>query len=130
MNTWLSMSGIVAVLIVVLGVFAAIQTKKQKEIMARNPGYPKGYWKSRGIAIGLPIGMGIGVAMQNIAVGVAIGVALGVAIGQRNEKQHRDEIREPTEEELALKKQSAIIMFITLSIGMLVFAGVYFYIRR
>ena len=93
-------------MVLVLGIFAVIQAKKQTEIRKKHPGYPKGYWMNHGIGIGIATGAGIGVAMGNLAIGVAIGVAIGTAIGSGLEKKHKDEIRPITDEEKTLKKQA------------------------
>jgi len=121
--------GLIAVMVVVLGVFAAIQAKKHAEIRKKHPGYPKGHWMSHGISLGIPIGVGIGVAMGNIAVGVAIGAAIGTAIGAGLEKKHQDEIRPLTEEEQKLKRQSMLFSFGTMTLGVVVFIVTYFVAR-
>lgn len=126
MNDWTFIMGLIAVMILVLGVFAVIQTKKLTEIRKKYPGYPKGYWMSRGIGIGIAIGAGIGIAMGYIAIGVAIGVAIGAAIGSGLEKQHKDEIRPITEEEEKIKKQSFLISVGTMLVGIVVFVITYF----
>jgi len=118
--------GLIAVMILVLGIFAAIKIRKQNEIRAQYPGYPKGYWQSQGIGIGIAIGAGIGVALDNIAIGVAIGVAIGAGIGAELEKKHADEIRPMTDEEQKLKRQSIFFTIGTLFMGMVVFAITYF----
>lgn len=126
MGNWIFIMGIIAVVVLVLGIFAVIQNKKQTEIRKKYPGYPKGHWMSQGIGIGMAIGAGIGVAMGNIAIGVAIGVAIGAAIGSALEKQHKDEIRPITDEEEKIKKQSLMFAIITLLLGLIVFVAVYF----
>ena len=126
MNSWILIMGLIAVLILVLGVFAVIQYKRQAEIRKKYPGYPKGYWTSQGMGIGIAIGAGIGVAMGNIAIGVAIGVAIGAAIGSGLEKQHKDEIRPITDEEENLKKQSLLFAISTMILGIIIFAVTYF----
>ena len=113
MPEWISITGLIAVMILVLGVFAAIQAKKHMDIRKRHPGYPKGYWMSHGIGMGMPIGIGIGVAM-------------GTAIGSGLEKKHKDEIRPLTAEEEKLKKQSILFSAGTLTLGMLLFVITYF----
>ena len=118
--------GLIAVMILVLGVFAVIQNKRQTEIRKKYPGYPKGYWMSQGIGIGIAIGAGIGIAMGNIAIGVAIGVAIGTAIGSGLEKQHKDEIRPITDEEEKLKKQSILFAVSAMMLGFIVFVITYF----
>ena len=127
MNNWTFIMGLIAVMILVLGVFAVTQAKKQAEIRKKYPGYPKGYWMGQGIGIGVAIGTGIGVAMDNIAMGVAIGVAIGAAIGLGLEKQHKDEIRAITDEEEKLKKQAILFSVGTMMIlGLIVFVITYF----
>jgi len=126
MNNWILIMGLIAVMILVLGVFAFIQNKKQIEIRKEYPGYPKGYWMNQGIGMGIAIGAGIGVALGNIAIGVGIGVAIGAAIGSRLEKQHKDEIRPITDEEEKLRKQSILFGIGTLILGIIVFAVIYF----
>jgi len=126
MNNWTSIMGLIAVLILVLGGFAAIQFKRQAEIRKKYPGYPKGYWTNHGMGIGIAIGAGIGVAMGNIAIGVAIGVAIGAAIGSGLEKQHKNEIRPITDEEEKLRKQSILFGITTMILGIIVFAVTYF----
>ena len=125
MNNWILIMGLIAVMILVLGVFAFIQNKKQVEIRKKYPGYPKGHWMNQGIGIGIALGAGIGVAMGNIAIGVAIGVAIGAAIGSRLEKQHKDEIRPITDEEEKLRKQSILVGISTMILGIVVFAVTY-----
>ena len=129
MAEWISVTGLIAVMILVLGVFAAIQAKKHMDIRKRHPGYPKGYWMSHGMGLGMPIGIAIGVALGNIAVGVAIGVAMGTGIGSGLEKKHKDEIRPLTAEEERLKRQSIMFSAGTLTLGMLVFVITYFAVR-
>ena len=129
MNGWLSIMGLIAVLILVLGVFAVIQTKRQTEIQKKHPGHPKGYWLGQGIGIGIAVGSGIGVALDNLALGVAIGVAIGTAIGSRLEKQHEDEMRPLTDEEKKLKKQTLLFTVGTLVMGMVVFVLIYLVVK-
>ena len=129
MNIWIFNLGLIAVMVLVLGVFAIIQFKKQMEIRKKLSGYPKGYWMSKGIGIGVAIGVGMGIAMNNIPVGVGAGVAIGAAIGSRLEKKHKDEIRPMTDEEKKLKKQSILLVFGTLLIGILVFIITYFFAK-
>jgi len=126
MNIWIFNMGLIAVIVLVLGIFAVIQAKKQREIRKKYPGYPKGYWMGKGIGIGMAIGAGMGVAMQNIPIGIAIGAAIGAAIGQGLEKKHKDEIRPLTEEETKLKTQSALFAAGTMVIGIVVFIITYF----
>ena len=126
MHEWISIMGLIAVMVVVLGIFAAIQAKKHMEIRKKHPGYPKGYWMNHGISLGIPIGVAIGVAMGNIAVGVAIGVAIGTAIGSALEKKHRDEIRPLTDEEQKLKRQSILFSVGTMTLGFVVFVITHF----
>ena len=126
MADWTFSMGIIAVMIVVLGVFAIIQSRKAAEIRKKHPGYPKGYWLNRGLGIGIGVGLPIGIALQNIAVGIAIGVAMGIAIGSGKEKKHRDEMRPITEEEAKLKFQSILVSAGTLLFGIIVFMAVYF----
>ena len=121
MNEWVSMIGLIAVMVLVLGGFAVIKAKKLKEIRKKHPGYPKGYWMSQGIAIGIAIGAGIGVAMGNLAIGVGVGVALGTSIGSGLEKKHKDEIRPITDEEKKLKKQSILFSVGIMLLGVVVF---------
>jgi len=118
--------GLIAVMILVFGIFAVIQNKKQAEIRKKYPGYPKGHWMSQGIGIGIAIGAGIGVAMGNIAIGIAIGVAIGAAIGSGLEKQHKDEVRPITEEEEKIRKQSLLFVISTLLLGLMAFVVIYF----
>ena len=125
MNEWISTVGLIAVMVVVLGGFAVIQAKKQRAIRKKHPGYPKGYWMSKGIAIGIAIGAGIGVATGNLALGVGVGVAIGTSIGSGLEKKHKDEIRPMTDEEKKLKKQS--ILF---SVGLMLLGVVVFFIMK
>jgi hypothetical protein len=126
MNTWTFIIGLIAVMILVFGIFAVIQNKKQAEIRKKYPGYPKGHWMNQGIGIGIAIGAGIGVAMGNIAIGVAIGVAIGAAIGSGLEKQHKDEVRPITDEEEKIRKQSLLFAISTLLLGLIVFVVIYF----
>ena len=117
---------LVGMMVLVIAVFAVQMAKKQRELLKKYPGYPKGYFQSQGMGAGVAIGVGIGVAMDNIAIGVAIGVALGAAIGSSKEAKHKDEIRPPTEEEKVLKRQKMIFVFSTLALGVLVAVLVYF----
>ena len=126
MAEWMSVMGVIVVMTVVLGVFAAIQIKKQTELRKKHPGTPKGYWMGHGIAIGMPIGIGTGVAMGNIAIGAAMGVAIGTAIGSGLEKKHKDEIRPLTDEEQKLRNQSIMMCTGTLLVGVIVFVITYF----
>ncbi len=126
MNEWTSIMGLIAVMVLVLGIFAVIQAKKQAEIRKKQPGYPKGYWMNNGIGIGIAIGAGIGVAMGNLAIGVAIGVAIGTAIGSGLEKKHKDEIRPMTDEEKKLQKQAILFSVGTMILGIVVFVITYF----
>ena len=125
MNNWTLIMGLIAVMILVLGVFAFIQNKRLAEIRKKYPGYPKGHWMSQGIGIGIAIGAGLGVALGNIAIGIPIGVAIGAAIGQGLEKQHKDEIRPITDEEEKLRKQSILFGIITMILGIIVFVVMY-----
>ena len=126
MNHWTLIMGLIAVMILVLGVFAVIQNRRQAEIRNKYPGYPKGYWMNQGIGIGIAIGAGLGVALGNIAIGVAIGVAIGAAIGSGLEKRHKDEIRPITDEEENLRKQSIVFAMGMMILGIIVFAVTYF----
>ena len=60
MNELTFIIGLIAVLAIVFGIFAVIQSKKEKEIRKKYPGFPKGYWMNQGIGIGVAIGAGIG----------------------------------------------------------------------
>ena len=126
MNDRTFIVGVIATMILVLGIFAVIQNKKQMVIRKKYPGYPKGHWMSQGIGIGIAIGAAIGVALGNIAVGVGIGVAIGTAIGSGLEKQHKDEIRPITEEEKIMKRQSILFVVGTMMVGLIVFVITYF----
>jgi hypothetical protein len=128
-NDWLLMMGLIAVLILVLGIFVIIQTNRQTEIRKKHPGHPKGYWLSQGIGIGLAVGSGIGVALGNLAIGVAMGVAIGTTIGASLEKQHEDEMRPLTAEEKKLKKQTFLFAVGTLGVGMVVFGLIYLSVK-
>ena len=116
-------------MVVVLAIFAIVQTRKQNELRKKYPGYPKGYWLNQGVGIGVALGAGIGVALGNLAIGVAIGLAIGAAIGTRREKQHEAEMRPMTEEEKALQRQSLMMGIGTLLVGVVVFALTYFVAR-
>ena len=118
--------GLIAVTILVLGLFAVIQYRRQAEIRKKYPGYPKGHWMSQGIGMGIAIGAGIGVAMGNIAIGVGIGLAMGTAIGSGLENRHKNEIRPITDEEEKLRRQSILVAIGTLIVGLIVFAITYF----
>ena len=121
MNDRTFIVGVIATMILVLGIFAVIQNKKQMVIRKKYPGYPKGHWIGQGIGIGIAIGTAIGVALGNIAIGVGIGVAIGTAIGSGLEKQHKDEIRPITEEEKIMKRQSILFAVGTMMVGLIVF---------
>lgn len=118
--------GLVAVLVIGIGVFAFIQARKQMEIQKENPGHPQGYWMGQGIAIGIAIGAGVGVALGNIAIGVGIGVAIGVAIGSGMENRHKDELRPITEEEEKLRKQTLMVTMGILIAGFIILAAFMF----
>jgi len=126
MNISIPIMGLIAVMILVLGIFAVRQKKKQMEIQKKYPGYPKDYWKGQGLGTGIAIGAGLGAALGNVAIGVAIGVALGAAIGSNLEKQHKDEIRPITDEEKELQKQATLFSFGVLLIGAVIFAIIFF----
>lgn len=129
MNISILLMGLIAVMIVVLGVFAYSKVKKQKEIRQKYPGYPENYWRGQGLGMGIAIGAGVGVALGNIAIGVALGVAIGAAIGSNLEKQHRNEIRPITDEEKELQKQTNIFSIGILLAGVIVFVVIYFLAR-
>ena len=63
MNEWTLVMGVVAVMILVLGVVAVIQAHKQADIRKQHSGYPEGHWMGHGMGIGIPLGAGIGVAI-------------------------------------------------------------------
>jgi uncharacterized membrane protein YiaA len=98
--------GLIAVMILAVGVFAFNKIKKQREILKKHPGYPKSYWTGQGLGTGIAIGTGLGAALGNVVIGVALGVAIGAAVGASLEQQHKDEIRPITDEEKELEKQS------------------------
>jgi uncharacterized membrane protein YidH (DUF202 family) len=129
MNISILIIGLIAVMIVVLGVFAYNKIKKQREIRKKYPGYPENYWKGQGLGMGIAIGAGIGAALGNVAIGVGIGVAIGAAIGSSLEKQHKDEIRPITDEEKELQRQVNIFTVGILLIGVVVFAVILFAAR-
>jgi uncharacterized membrane protein YiaA len=121
--------GLIAVMILVLGIFAATKIKKQKEIQKKYPGHPEGYWRSQGMGMGIAIGAGLGAALGNVAIGVGIGVAIGAAVGASLEQQHKDEIRPITDEEKELQKQATLFTVGILLVGIVVFVIVYFIAR-
>ena len=125
MNIWTLIMGLIALMILVLGVFAVIQYRRQAEIRKKHPGYPKGYWMNQGIGAGIAIGAGIGVAMGNIAIGVAIGVAIGAAIGTSLENRHKDQIRPITAEEEKIRRQSILFGIGSLIVMIIVVAVIY-----
>ena len=129
MNKWLLFVGLIALIILVLAVFAVTQAKKQKEIRKKHAGFPKGYWMNKGIGIGMAIGVAMGVALGNVGLGIGVGVAIGVAIGSGLEKKHKDEMRPLTEEEKKLKKQALLFTISTLIIGIIVFVITYFILK-
>lgn len=118
--------GVIALMVIGIAIVAVIQSRKQREILAKNPGFPKGHFMSKGMGIGIAIGAGLGVAMGNIAIGVGVGVAIGAGIGSSLEQKHKDELRPLTEEEKQLKKQSMIYSIATLAAGVIVFLLIYF----
>lgn len=126
---WRIAVGLIAVMVLAIGVFAYNKIKKQKEIRQKYPGYPENYWKGQGLGIGIAIGAGIGVALGNVAIGVGIGVAIGAAIGTNLEKQHKDEIRPMTDEEKELQKQATLFSVGILFVGIVVFAIILFVAR-
>lgn len=125
MADWLSSMGVIAVMIVVLGVFALIQANKRREIRKQHPGIPRGYWMNHGIAVGMPIGMGAGVALGNVALGAALGMAIGTAIGAGLEEKHQDKTRPLTPEETRLRRQSILMGTGTLLAGLALFVILY-----
>ena len=129
MSEWLTITGVIAVMVMVLAIFAAIQFRKQKELREKYPGYPKGYWMNQGMGIGIALGAGVGVALGNIPIGVGIGVAIGVAIGSGLEKQHEDTIRPMMAEEKALQRQTIMFAVGTMLVGVVVFVLTYFAAR-
>lgn len=129
MNIAIPLMILIAIMIVVIGVFAYNKNKQYKEIRQKNPGYPESYWQGQGLGIGIAIGAGVGVAMGNIAIGIAIGVAIGAAIGANLEKQHKDEIRPITDEEKELQRQTNIFSIGILLAGIVVFAVIFFLAR-
>jgi len=129
MNIAILFMGLIAILILVLGIFAAIKIRKQNALRDKYPGYPKGYWMSQGTGMGIALGAGVGVALENIAIGVAIGVALGAAIGSSLEKQHKHEIRPITDEEKELRQQAILFSIGTLLIGLILFVVIYLITR-
>jgi len=126
---WRIIVGLIALMILAIGVFAYNKIKKQREILQKYPGYPENYWTGQGMGIGIAIGAGLGAALGNIAIGVAIGVAIGAAIGASLEKQHKDEIRPMTDEEKELQKQATLFSVGILLIGVVVFAIIFFIAR-
>jgi len=126
---WRIIMGLIAVMIVAIGVFAYNKIKKQREIRQKYPGYPENYWKGQGLGMGIAIGAGLGAALGNIAIGVAIGVAIGAAIGSNLENQHKDEIRPMTDEEKELQKQATLFSVGILLVGFVVFAILFFVAR-
>lgn len=126
MSNWTLIMGLIAVMILVLGIFAVIQNRRQAEIRKAHPGYPKGHWMNQGLGIGMALGAGVGVALGNIAIGVAIGAGIGVAIGSGLENRHKDEIRPITAEEKRINKQSILVAIGTLVVGLIVFLVTFF----
>ncbi len=125
MSIWIFSAGLIAVMVLVLGVFAVIKANKLAEIRKKYPGYPKGYWMERGVGVGIAIGAGIGVAIGNLPIGIAIGAAIGTAIGSFWEKKHKDEIRPITDEEKELRRQSMLFAAGTMAVGVVVFLIIY-----
>lgn len=121
MNNWILLMVFLLLMILVIAGFAIIMARKQRELLKKYPGYPAGYWQSRGMALGIAIGAGIGVALQNIAIGIGVGVALGAAFGVSNEKKHAKAIRPLTEEERQLKKLKILFASATFMVGLLIF---------
>lgn len=126
MNQWQLLVGLIAVIIVVMLVFAVTQKIKLNKIRKKHPGYPKGYWINQGVGIGVAVGVAFGAAVGNMGLGIAIGIAIGAAIGSGLEKKHKDEIRPLTAEEEKLKKQSILFTMAILTAGIIVFAITYF----
>ena len=129
MNYWAFILGLIAIMTVVLGIFAVTKIKKQAEIQKKYPGHPKGYWTNQGMGTGIAIGTGVGAALGNIAIGVAIGVAIGAAIGSSLENQHKHEIRPITDEEKELRKQAILLSVGTLLVGIVVLVVIFFIAR-
>jgi hypothetical protein len=126
---WRIIVGLIAVMILVISVFAYNKIKKQREIRQKYPGYPENYWKGQGLGMGIAIGAGIGAALGNVAIGVGMGVAIGAAIGSNLEKQHKDEIRPITDEEKELQKQATLFSIGILLVGIIAFVGIFFIAR-
>ena len=126
MNISILIMGLIAIMILAIGVFAYNKIKKQREIRQKYPGYPENYWTGQGLGMGIAIGAGLGAALGNVAIGVGIGVAIGAAIGSSLEKQHKDEIRPITDEEKELQKQATIFSVGILLIGIVIFAILFF----
>ncbi len=125
MSEWLTITGVIAAMVVVLAIFALFQSRKQRELRQKYPGYPKGYWMGQGIGLGMALGAGVGVALGNIPIGVGIGVAIGAAIGSGLEKQHEDTIRPMMAEEKVLQRQSIMFAVGTILVGVVVFVLTY-----
>ena len=126
MNPWIFVVGVIPVLILLLGIFAVIQARKQAEIRKIHPGYPEGHWQGIGLGAGIAIGAGIGTALQNVAIGIAIGLAIGAAIGANLEKSHADEIRPMVDEERQLRRQSTLFTVAILALGLIALVMTYF----
>ena len=126
MNEWTILVGLIALMVLALGIVAVIQKKKQQEIRVNHPGYPKGYWMEQGIGMGVALGAGIGVALQNIAIGIGIGIAIGTAIGLEREQKHKAEVRPLTDEERRLRKQTLMLIGGILVSGIVLFLLIFF----
>lgn len=120
MNNWIFMLVLIGVMTLVIGWYAVGMAKKRKALLAKYPGYPKGYFQGQGVGVGIAIGAGLGVALDNIAIGVGVGIAIGAAIGSSKESKHKDEIRPLTDEEKALQKQQILFATSILTLGLLV----------
>lgn len=118
MSTWLLLVILISIMVVVIGLFAMRMAKKQKVLLQKYPGYPKGHFKNQSL--------GVGVALDNIGLGIAIGLAIGAAIGTSNEAKHKDEVRPLTEEEKDFQKEKLVFASGILVVGLVVFLLFYF----
>ena len=118
------------VILIFVGVLAAIIGKQRRKEIKKTGKYPEGYFLSMGIALGLPLGFPIGLAMDNIALGPGFGMAIGVAIGAALESKYKKQgkIRPLTKQEKKNRKMAVIIGGILVVLGVIALLAAIFLI--
>ncbi len=110
---------IIGLLIVIIGIFAIPALKMKKDLYEKTGKHPKGHYMGIGIALGLPLGVPIGIALGNISIGIPMGMVFGVVLGSVMERQHKDELRPLTKEEIEYKNKAVIFIIALLLLGTL-----------